>query len=733
MTDKALITVDTAQNLRDLTIYNGLYPECVVTLGALTAGDGGGGSWRLDAASVANDNIGTVLLPTGHTGAGRWVRLCEQGYAHVDWFGTYGNRDRTVLNATANLRAIRAAAAHVAATGGGTVEFGRAKQYCVYVDPGDGTFGIFPYSNMVWEFNFCDLIPLYRGDTYNLGIFQTDAWNPLIGGKPRESGYGSDNPALPGIYTDEDRPLDTTVLIYPIGTTKVLMESADHGLVPGDFVYFFSGACLELDWSNYQKHDRELKKIAAVDGAEIYFTTPTVMNHRLLQPTAYAPGESQYGTIAYWGLHKLQDLCVTENLIFRNLRATMTLADQAVWPTINDYTRQIFNPNWCMNITLENCHIITDKDAIMTNNYIACSSGVKHLDCVYAGNHRITFGYDQANSDHLYSNVKWLSTTDGVMRAHNSERAAKIHFKRCTMVFNSTIGGDTVQSEGLNEDIVYEDCVFHNNGWVPGARDATGNYFGDMRYERCRFTGRTPNFPVTVKHPDANIIFRDCIWDQTFDSYSNQGMLGGAFIGNTVSWRHTVDGSVNNLGGNFWGSPTADGAPRKMAVANNIGIGDLADYVVSGDSFHLLSGAATRSTTEGLWVLDATTTNFLALSIPHLGSDALREKRALFLTIHARLNSVGNGAMFINVRVIADNVEIYDVSAAMDMAPFGAAPFVLRFVAIGGSRTTGKDLKNATVIIERRGGAVSDTSTNTLTLVDMRVRTARSDTVAWAA
>ena len=79
-------TVDTAQALRDMPIYGGLYPERVETLGALAAGDGGGGAWRWDPDSTADDNTGTVLLPTGHVGAGRWVRDYS-GAINARWFG----------------------------------------------------------------------------------------------------------------------------------------------------------------------------------------------------------------------------------------------------------------------------------------------------------------------------------------------------------------------------------------------------------------------------------------------------------------------------------------------------------------------------------------------------------------------------------------------------------------------------------------------------------------------
>ena len=38
------IVVDNAQALRDIPNY-GEYPDAVITLGALTEGDGGGGNW----------------------------------------------------------------------------------------------------------------------------------------------------------------------------------------------------------------------------------------------------------------------------------------------------------------------------------------------------------------------------------------------------------------------------------------------------------------------------------------------------------------------------------------------------------------------------------------------------------------------------------------------------------------------------------------------------------------
>jgi hypothetical protein len=79
---------DTAQALRDAGMPTAV--QTARTRGALACGDGGHGPWRWDAASTADDNLGTVLLPTGHTGAGRWVRLYA-GPINARWFGCVGD------------------------------------------------------------------------------------------------------------------------------------------------------------------------------------------------------------------------------------------------------------------------------------------------------------------------------------------------------------------------------------------------------------------------------------------------------------------------------------------------------------------------------------------------------------------------------------------------------------------------------------------------------------------
>ena len=65
---KGVITVNTVQELRDLTIYGNDYPEIVETLGALSVGDGGGQKWVWDPNSTATPNFRIIQLTGVVTG-----------------------------------------------------------------------------------------------------------------------------------------------------------------------------------------------------------------------------------------------------------------------------------------------------------------------------------------------------------------------------------------------------------------------------------------------------------------------------------------------------------------------------------------------------------------------------------------------------------------------------------------------------------------------------------------
>jgi hypothetical protein len=99
------LAVDTSQALRDLPVYDGVPPLAVITLGAISRGDGGGGLWRWQSARTDTDNTGTYLLPTGQSAAtpGRWIRQREPQEVQAAWWGL--KRD----GATDNYAAIQAA------------------------------------------------------------------------------------------------------------------------------------------------------------------------------------------------------------------------------------------------------------------------------------------------------------------------------------------------------------------------------------------------------------------------------------------------------------------------------------------------------------------------------------------------------------------------------------------------------------------------------------------------
>jgi hypothetical protein len=131
-----VVVVETAADARGVALYTG---RLVVTLGALAAGDGGGGLWYTDEASTWSDDTGLVLLPNGHTGVGRWMRLCNPADVLVDWFGVDGVADQaqwTAAGIAANLR------------GGGVVRGSPGKRYLFSEQA-------FPYSFVTYDGQGC--------------------------------------------------------------------------------------------------------------------------------------------------------------------------------------------------------------------------------------------------------------------------------------------------------------------------------------------------------------------------------------------------------------------------------------------------------------------------------------------------------------------------------------------------------------------------------------------------
>lgn len=82
--------VDSIVSLRGLSgsHLNG----AVQVLGYYSPADSGGGLFYWDSASTDTDDNGLVILPTGRSGAGRWLRVWDTALGmSVKWFGAVGN------------------------------------------------------------------------------------------------------------------------------------------------------------------------------------------------------------------------------------------------------------------------------------------------------------------------------------------------------------------------------------------------------------------------------------------------------------------------------------------------------------------------------------------------------------------------------------------------------------------------------------------------------------------
>lgn len=104
------ISVVTSMTALRAVAYAGLTSGATILMnGYYAAGDLGAGVFRWDAASVAADDGGLTINPTGNVGAGRWRRIIEGPY-NVRHFGARGDgvaNDRAAIAAAAAIGPIR--------------------------------------------------------------------------------------------------------------------------------------------------------------------------------------------------------------------------------------------------------------------------------------------------------------------------------------------------------------------------------------------------------------------------------------------------------------------------------------------------------------------------------------------------------------------------------------------------------------------------------------------------
>ena len=83
--EQALPAIQVADSMAELRLIS--TGELVQMTGYYDPGDGGGGVFVWDAASTEADDGGLYILPTGHTGAGRWKRIVESDLVNVRAWG----------------------------------------------------------------------------------------------------------------------------------------------------------------------------------------------------------------------------------------------------------------------------------------------------------------------------------------------------------------------------------------------------------------------------------------------------------------------------------------------------------------------------------------------------------------------------------------------------------------------------------------------------------------------
>lgn len=88
--DELYGAIQSLNSIAALRLTTGTVGATAEVLGYYSSADGGGGTFRWDEGSVAADNGGTVILPTGRVGPGRWIRVYT-GEIYAIWFGVLAN------------------------------------------------------------------------------------------------------------------------------------------------------------------------------------------------------------------------------------------------------------------------------------------------------------------------------------------------------------------------------------------------------------------------------------------------------------------------------------------------------------------------------------------------------------------------------------------------------------------------------------------------------------------
>lgn len=732
--DTALVhtqAVETAQALRDAGTPDTPVASAM-TLGAVTAEDLGGGLWLWDPDSVAVDNLGTVLCPTGHTSQGRWVRKFEKpGIWHVKWFGAKGDG---VTDCGPPVNACGHAAYDA---GGGTVLFEEGQKYVA-----DPPF-VYAFSGLHYDFNYSNAVP--RGPTAQLHGFFSNANYQLLaeeaGLDSRAWGYDLDLPGTPS-YQDESRPLDPASPSYPAGVSVLKMKSEAHGLMAGDAIMIGSGAhgiydditqTWSYDLNSYQHGWREISKIRSVDGAYITLVKPTAYPHALLVPDAYAPGESQWGAEAYFVVTKLPPYLLVEDIKVSRLRGHMTAADQSGWPSVDRL--YWFGIAWSLDVVWEDCRLHADDDLPWKmRQYHQNKNGLTMRDCRFSGGgFALVEGTDQCSVNVQYDNCQWLGPIDAEMYVHSGESSANVKYNNCVLacisestVFNAL---NSLPNFTVCFNVEYNNCTLLNENCGQRALDMP--FFGNVKYNKCWIANSGPGANVntlSIQDEGVDITFDTCVFEfdtATWNTISN--FKSGRFVNNTFRVGNDI-GSVNPVGIN---AATAMLASETLVLHGNFGIGDpvkvrqgtaLAQYVSGG------AGAVTISTTRQALELPGTSDLTARLALGDCGGSL--ELRRVRVQVEVDALAVTTGNVLYSAAVYDDIGSVYAVTDqifdAATITP--GTPEVLLSIVFQTPRRCGP----LTLLLTRKGSHALDTCSATLLATALEMRSARQDTTAWS-
>jgi len=498
-------------------------PLFVQTLGALAAGDNGGGLWRWDAASTEDEDMetaynpkyptyrktapvpGTVVLPTGHVGPGRWKRVIEGDTVLVDWWGVQDwPVDCSGAFTMANKRAWE--------LGLRRVTFAKRRKLAAY--------GVVLASNLEIDLINCEIaIP----DTVNpsngtAGLFVHNGDGGCLSDNPEDVFGNVMNPVDPsyelwGFHPDTDRNRYQNELFeefnavydYIPGTVDFTVSVASQ-FQPGDWVMIF--APYQATTTKTDQGRGEMNVVQKVDGNVVKMRYPS---------TKHFYNDSNPNVRS--GISRYNEGSVLENVVIKNL----TIPKPESTTRFNAQGYKAFNIHHAFNVTVEN------MVAEFQNGHWQGSIGGRYIiwrDISVISTLPV-WTLDQRTADWRFERVqatqidklpaedpKW-SFHQQLMQGGESSTA---EFYDCKFVYNNRA---TRQAEGVLDDA------------IPGWR---ATYGGRYLFERCHFSGNALRGGGSTGSHGERTMYRNCSWI---------GKMGRASLfkaqwGGTDAYRRTI-------------------------------------------------------------------------------------------------------------------------------------------------------------------------------------------------